>query len=286
MVRLGLVGRGAWSRNIAATLDAIEGVAWEPVVLPGLARGLDGVIIANKSRDHADTAIALLRAGIPCLIEKPVATSLADFERIREASRNCGVPAFAGHIHLFNPACETFLAQIPRLGRINLVHGAFANNRARDDVSVIWDWFPHPLSIAGRIFKSPPTSVTATSLDGEERPLAAQASVTYGDIDFEMTASWLSDEPRMEITVEGEAGSVTFNDKAERKVSLKIDQEISYPAYSADPPLLRELCAFTNVVRGEISNPSSLGEAEDVMVCLDAIERSIGAKGRVEALKS
>jgi len=285
---LGLIGRGAWSRNIAATLDAVEGIAWEPInpAVPSARERLDGVIIANKSRDHAATAIGFLEAGIACFIEKPVAASLADFERIRQASLTSGASVFAGHIHLFNPACETFLAQIPLIGRIKHVSGEFANNRPRDDVSVIWDWLPHPLSIAGRIFDAAPAKVTAVSLADEDRPLSVRAHVSYGEADFEITANWLSEIPRMEIHVHGENGSISFDDKADRKVRMEISGKTRYPAYAPEPPLLRELQAFVGLVRGERPNSSTLDEAESVVRCLDAIERSIAENGQTQMLSA
>jgi len=48
---------------------------------------LDGVVIASPNYLHADPAVACLERGLPIAVEKPLATTQADCERILEAER-------------------------------------------------------------------------------------------------------------------------------------------------------------------------------------------------------
>lgn len=53
-----------------------------------LEADLDGVVIATPNGLHAQQAIACLERGIPVFCQKPLATSLADVERVVTAARN------------------------------------------------------------------------------------------------------------------------------------------------------------------------------------------------------
>jgi len=64
VVTLGLIGRGAWARIIGATLDSLPEVRWVPLNGPGAS--VDGVIIANRSKDHVSSALPFVEAGAPC----------------------------------------------------------------------------------------------------------------------------------------------------------------------------------------------------------------------------
>ena len=112
-MRIGLIGYGAWGRCHASALRRIEGAKLAAVLcqgaasaaaaqaeLPGiavvrslealLALDLDAVDIVAPNHLHADLAVAALRAGRHVLLEKPLATTIEDCERIIAASRASG----------------------------------------------------------------------------------------------------------------------------------------------------------------------------------------------------
>ena len=51
---------------------------------------LDGLVICTPNYLHADQAVACLELGVPIALEKPLATTQADCERIVEAERSNG----------------------------------------------------------------------------------------------------------------------------------------------------------------------------------------------------
>jgi predicted dehydrogenase len=99
--RVALFGHGAMGRRHATALDGIadlvivdpvEGVdAWTGTV--------DAAIIAVPAALHAGVAAPLLHAGVPCLVEKPLATTLDDADQLATFAR-----AWVGHVERFNPA--------------------------------------------------------------------------------------------------------------------------------------------------------------------------------------
>ncbi len=70
-------------------------------VFPGVPELLettpDAAIITSPDYAHADAAVALLRAGVPVYVEKPLATTLADADRVLAVSAESGTPLYVGH---------------------------------------------------------------------------------------------------------------------------------------------------------------------------------------------
>ncbi|WP_421227154.1 Gfo/Idh/MocA family protein [Aeromonas jandaei] len=61
-------------------------------------------IVASPATLHAVHAIPLIEAGIPVLIEKPLAVSLADCEAIQTASREHNTPVAVGYCLRYLPS--------------------------------------------------------------------------------------------------------------------------------------------------------------------------------------
>ena len=57
---------------------------------------VDAVIVATPAESHAEMASLALRAGLPVLVEKPLAGSLGDGQRLDAVQRSTGVPVMVG----------------------------------------------------------------------------------------------------------------------------------------------------------------------------------------------
>jgi len=64
-------------------------------------RDVDGVMIATPNNTHRDISVACLDAGVPCLIEKPLATTTTDAEAICAAAERSGKVAAVGYTTRF-----------------------------------------------------------------------------------------------------------------------------------------------------------------------------------------
>ena len=87
----------------------------------------DGLIIATPNQLHVQHAMAAIAAGIPVLVEKPLADSVAGGEVLVLAAERAGVPLLTGHHRRHNPMIQRARAIITegRLGRIVSVHAFF-----------------------------------------------------------------------------------------------------------------------------------------------------------------
>jgi UDP-N-acetylglucosamine 3-dehydrogenase len=275
-LRIGLIGRGPWGRNIERTL-----LSFTDVAITHIGRGetaapeLDGVVIASASATHAELAIPYIEAGIPTFIEKPMATSYADARRICAAAERAAGTVFVGHIHLYNPAFLALLDMQPRLGPIRSVTCHGMNDRLRTDSSVVWDWLPHDLSMALAIFRRPPDRVSAKALVRAPVTQAAVATFAFGNVPMVSTVSWLSPIRRQTMTVAAENGTLVFDDKAERKLAVRQGSTVSYPAYDDELPLTREMRLFVEAIRSGAGDHSQALQGAAIVRMIAAAERSI-----------
>jgi predicted dehydrogenase len=70
----------------------------------------DGIILATPNGMHVDQGLECIRAGVPALIEKPIADSVAEGSRLCDAAERAGVSLLVGHHRRHSPilrkACE------------------------------------------------------------------------------------------------------------------------------------------------------------------------------------
>ncbi|HET7586540.1 MAG TPA: Gfo/Idh/MocA family oxidoreductase [Gammaproteobacteria bacterium] len=76
---------------------------------------VDGALIATPNHLHAEAAVKLLEAGIPVLIEKPIAATVAQGETIAAAAAKTGIPAGVGYCSRFQDNI-LFMGQLIRDG--------------------------------------------------------------------------------------------------------------------------------------------------------------------------
>ena len=86
----------------------------------------DGVILATPNRLHVAQALECIAAGVPVLVEKPVADSVAEGERLCAAAERAAAKVVVGHHRLHSPLLESACAVIERgtLGRLVAVAGS------------------------------------------------------------------------------------------------------------------------------------------------------------------
>jgi predicted dehydrogenase len=85
----------------------------------------DGIILATPNGLHLEHGLACIAAGIPALIEKPLADSIESGQRLCEAAEHANVKLLTGHHRQHNPIMEEAMSVIRggRLGRLVAVVG-------------------------------------------------------------------------------------------------------------------------------------------------------------------
>jgi myo-inositol 2-dehydrogenase/D-chiro-inositol 1-dehydrogenase len=101
----------------AAALAARTGATVYPSLQAMLESGIDAVFIAPPNALHAESALAALAAGVHVFCEKPMATSLEDARRVREAAGSSGVIYQLGFNRRFAPTYQ-FLKGLVESGEL------------------------------------------------------------------------------------------------------------------------------------------------------------------------
>jgi predicted dehydrogenase len=213
-----------------------------------------------------------------------MATAVADAIRIREAALRSGAPVVVGHVHLYNPAFQAAKKFLPEVEAVQAMFWEGMNHHPRTDSSVLWDWLPHGLSMAQALFEANPGSAQAWGVGEATRYKAAVANFVIAGIPFITNASWISPLKRHCITLVGENSSLTFDDTAERKLSLRNSRGASYPAYGEELPLTRELRAFIGVLRAGKLDTLRLDSEIAIVRAIAAAEESARNAGRLVAI--
>lgn len=108
---VGLVNRT--TRDLPADL---QGYPLIGTFSKGMARHPDLVVIATYSDSHADLAIEALRGGAHVFVEKPLATTVADAERVVAAARETGKKLVVGYILRHHPSWMRLIKEARALG--------------------------------------------------------------------------------------------------------------------------------------------------------------------------
>ena len=94
---------------------------------------IDAVSIATQWEEHAEPALAALAAGKHVLLEKPMASTVADCIRLCEAAKSASGALMVGHVCRFNPRFMAAKREI-ETGKI----GTIVSLSARRNMPAIW----------------------------------------------------------------------------------------------------------------------------------------------------
>ena len=85
----------------------------------------DGVVIATPNRLHVSGGLAAITAGVPMLLEKPIADDLDSAMHLVRAGEQAGVAILVGHHRRHSPLIQRAreIVASGRLGKITVVNG-------------------------------------------------------------------------------------------------------------------------------------------------------------------
>jgi UDP-N-acetylglucosamine 3-dehydrogenase len=255
----------------------------------------DAVSIAVPTRLHAEVALACIERGLPVLVEKPLAASVDEGERLRAAAEARGVPLMVGHVERFNPAVQELSRRL-RAGALGRVYQARARRvgpfyRRERDVGVVYDLATHDIDVLRLLLGCEVEQVQAETVRGVRTEF--EDAVT-GLLRFEdgtvavLEANWLTPAKVRELSVLGERGmcDVDYIAQTLRSFAIAADaesalEEISFPN-PGEAPLRAELSTFLRVARGLEPAPVT---AADGIAAMRVAEALVESARRGEAVR-
>ncbi|PYR73613.1 MAG: UDP-N-acetyl-D-glucosamine dehydrogenase [Acidobacteria bacterium] len=183
-VKVGVIGVGHLGQHHARLFASMDGVqligvcdtnhpraeeiaskfGTQVVDAADLLSRVNAVTVAVPTIAHLEVAMPFLEAGVATLIEKPIAPSVEDADRLVAAAERGGALLATGHTERFNPAVAKALPLIadPRFIEIHRL-GTFPERSL--DIDVIFDLMIHDLDLLLSVVKSPVTMIEAVGVN-------------------------------------------------------------------------------------------------------------------------
>ena len=249
---------------------------------------------------HLKVAQQLMEAGVDVLIEKPLASSLAEANEIVSLAQRLGRIGQAGHLERFNPAVR---ATVPIITRPMFfeVHRLSVFTPRSLDVDVVLDLMIHDLDIVLSFVNSPVKEIRAVGLP----ILSGKVDIANVRLEFasgcvaNFTASRVSTErvrklrffqPRQYVSLDyGRQDVVVFSVGQDEAATPSVNPQIQMtkPPTTEEEPLRAELKSFLESVQRRSAPTVTLEDGRRALaVALDIVDaiRSHARKVNLDSL--
>ncbi len=317
---IGVVGIGYWGKNLVRVfneLGALHSVcdkdpSREALVLQKYSEArfcggiedvlgdeaIEGIVIATPASTHGELVRQGLEAGKNVFVEKPLALSVEEGEKLVSLAKRTQKVLMVGHLLQYHPAVLKLkeLIREGELGRIQYVYSNRLNiGKIRTEENILWSFAPHDISVIVELLGEEPKEVWS---HGGSYLKSDVADVTVSDFVFpsgvrgHIFVSWLHPFKEQRLVVVGSKKMAVFEDTAEKKLivyphrvewinraptAFKGESEV-VPVEMREP--LRLECEhFLDCIETGKSPRTDGAEGLRVLRILDACQRSLEAGG-------
>lgn len=209
------------------------------------AQQVDGVILATPNQLHVEQALACVEAGVGALIEKPLAHTLAEGERLVNAVRGRDSKLLVGHHRAHSPILEQAreIIQQGRLGQLVSVMGSALLYKPAEYFDTAWRCQPG----------GGPILINLIHEIGNLRSLCGEVLAVQAMVSCERRGHAVEDTAAITLRFAGGAlGTFMLSDTA---ASARSWEQTSgeNPDYPNDP---QEDCYVISGTRGSLSVPT------------------------------
>lgn len=274
---------------------------------------IDAVVVATSARLHYSMALQCLSAGKHVLIEKPMATSVAECEELMHVAQANGLTLMVGHTFLYSAAVRKIKEIIDNrdIGDLRYIAARRLNlGLFQKDINVAWDLAPHDLSIILHIMQEMPQSVNCR---GGASITTGIEDMTCMSLQFSkersaiIHSSWHDPRKVREMTIVGSKRMIVYDDiapmekikvydvRVERPPHYDTFAEFQYayhygdtyaPFIKHDEPLKTECQHFIDCISGGLIPITSGTTGLDVVRILEASSKSLKNHGAPVELAS
>lgn len=243
MVNIAVVGVGRWGPNLVRNMSAqpsanivtlcdlntelAERVAAkfcpEAKVESDIAEiardpNVDAVVLATPVVTHFELGRIVLKGGKHLLIEKPLAQTVEECEKLIELAEKHRCILMAGHTFEYNFVVRNVESRIAsgELGEVRYIHGQRVNlGQIQRDCNALWSFAPHDISILNMWLKRDPTGVSAhgfSYITSEVQDVVFLTLEYPSNIGVNLLLSWLNPLKVRQLTVIGSEKMAVFDD--------------------------------------------------------------------------
>lgn len=308
-IRVAVVGVGDFGRNHVRVYRELENAELVGVVdldreraeriaqefstaalvgIESLAGRVDAVSLVVPTLEHGRIGCQLLEMGFDVLVEKPIAASLAEADKLISAASRRGRVLQVGHLERFNPGLEAVLPVLKRPLYFE-VHRLGVFTPRSLDIDVVYDVMIHDLDILLSLADAPVEEIKAVGIP----VLTDKVDIAHARLTFasgavaNVTASRVSTERvrKLRFFQQHEYISVDFT----RQDALRIrvgepgpEPKFDFSTLTAvrQEPLRGELSAFLESVRSRATPRVDGAAGRRALVLADQVMAGIQEHGR------
>ncbi|OKH77842.1 Gfo/Idh/MocA family protein [Mycolicibacterium sp.] len=254
------------------------------------ADDIDGIVLTVPNHLHRELAVAILDSGKHVLVEKPLATTVAEVDEIAAAAAASGKTVMVGQCRRFFAGAQEAKQRMPTLnGPVSVVHnlGVYV-----EDAAVGW-WRsaaqagglavglngPHVIDTMVWLIGSQPVRVYAQTRRLRDRWEGEDEAVLLVEFaDGSLGTGYLSLNTRIPVNdrlINGPDGSMRLTDDRNLWVGedLVVSEQV-VPYISGDSAFEQQFIEFVTAVREQRAPQSGLAEARTVVAVMQAVHDS------------
>jgi predicted dehydrogenase len=285
------------------TVRELDAVLVDPAV--------QAVVIATPPQTHHALASRALRAGKHVLVEKPLATTLADARDLAALAATHERVLMPGHTFIYSPAVNTVreLIRDGVVGDVHFVTSSRMNLGKYNGDGVVCDLAPHDLSILLYWLEQPVVGVAASGSSVLRQGVSETAFLTLTFAEgptANVQISWLAPRKVRQMIVVGSQRMVQYDDTASDEPVRVYDRgldvapptpanfgehqliyrtgDVVIPRVEPREPLRLELEDFAHAIRTGEEPRSNLALGLEIVATVELAEASMRAGGRPLAL--
>ena len=325
--QIALVGCGYWGKNLcrnfhalgalAAVVDATENGQTTARSIASYTQITDsledvlmddqilGVALATPAETHAELAIQAMKAGKDIFVEKPMALTLGDAEKMKKVAEETGRILMVGHLLEYHPAVLKLRELITsgELGKINYIYSNRLNfGKVRTEENALWSFAPHDVAVILRLIGLSPVEVSAC---GGSYLSEGIADTTMSNLRFSdesrahIFVSWLHPFKEQRLVVVGDKKMAIFNDIAPFGEKLQLypqnvefdgsmpllkKEDAEFVEHKNTEPLREECAHFLECIQSRQQLLTNAKSGIEVLKVLHACQQSIEQNGVPVAL--
>jgi predicted dehydrogenase len=246
---------------------------------------VDAVVIATPVSTHFDLAMLALKAGKHVLVEKPLAASGEQVERLIDAADKANLTLMVDHTFVYTGAVRKIreLMDDGSLGELYYYDSTRVNlGLFQHDVNVIWDLGVHDLSIMDYVLPTSPVAVSATGLShlaGGIENIAFMTLFFEGKQIAHLHLNWLA-PVKVRRTLIGASNRMIVYDDLEFSEKIKVyDKGINIDRQEDQPEKIYEVLVgyrTGDMLAPKLDSAEALRvEAAHFIRCLEGHERPL-----------
>src|ERR1051325_2464889 len=188
---------------------------------------IEGVVVATPASSPYEFPNQALEAGKHTFVEKPLATSTQEADKLVKIAAESKKTLMVGHTFLYNAAVRYAreLVATEQLGELYYIYSQRLNlGQVRSDVNAWWNLAPHDVSILLYLMKNElPVSVSAVGVSYIQPGIEDVVFATLqgkGGVSAHIHVSWLDPGKVRKMALVGSRKMVIYDDVGDDKIMI------------------------------------------------------------------